>query len=161
MTTLALQDICAPDGVCFGCGSANPDGLQIKSFWSDDGQFVVAKFVPKPHMTGYAEWLYGGIIASLIDCHSNWTAMAFTYRAEGREPGSLPRITCVTGTLGVKYLKPTPIGATIHLKGWMQGHVGKKNHVLCEVHAETNNGEMLQTAMGDSIFIRVENPEMK
>src|SRR5690606_39267736 len=100
--------------MCYGCGPANPDGLHIKSYWSDDGQFVVATFTPQPkHTSGLKEALYGGMIASLIDCHSNWTAIAFGYRAAGREPGTLPRIMSVTGSLGVKYLKPTPLNATL------------------------------------------------
>lgn len=147
----ALQDICAPDGVCFGCGSANPDGLQIKSFWSDDGQFVVCRFQPDEKFTGWKGWLYGGLIASLVDCHSNWTAMASSYRAEGREPGTLPPITCVTGTLNVKYLKPTPIEAALYLKAWVEGEVGRKSRVLCEVWADD-----VLTATGDSIFVRVD-----
>lgn len=147
----ALQDICAPDGVCFGCGSANPDGLQIKSFWSDDRQFVVCRFQPDEKFTGWKGWLYGGLIASLVDCHSNWTAMAFGYQAEGREPGTLPRITCVTGTLNVKYLKPTPIEAALNLRAWVEGEVGRKNRVICEVWADD-----VLTATGDSIFVRVD-----
>jgi acyl-coenzyme A thioesterase PaaI-like protein len=151
----ALQDICAPDGVCFGCGSANPDGLQIKSFWSDDGQFVVCRFQPEGKFTGWKGWLYGGLIASLVDCHSNWTAMAFGYKTEGREPGTLPRITCVTGTLNVKYLKPTPIEAALNLKAWVEGDVGRKNRVICEVWADD-----VLTATGDSIFVRVDPTQL-
>ncbi len=150
-TGLALQDLCLPDGVCFGCGTANPDGLQIKSYWSADGQHVVSRHTPKPYFTGWEAWVYGGLIASLVDCHSNWTAMVFTYRAEGREPGSLPTIHSVTGTLGVKYIKPTPMGETLFLKAWVDGEVGRKTRVLCEVYA----GDVL-TAIGDSIYVRVD-----
>ena len=149
---LALQDICMPNGMCYGCGSANPDGLHIKSYWSDDEQFVVAAFEPhKRFSSGFKDALYGGLIASLIDCHSNWTAMAFGYKVEGREPGTPPLITSVTGSLGVKYLKPTPMDQTIHLKAWVEGDVGRKTRVLCELGtAETI------TALGDSIFVRID-----
>jgi hypothetical protein len=148
----ALQDSCLPNGTCFGCGSANPDGLQIKSFWSDDGQFVVARFEPQAKFSsGFKNAMYGGLIASLIDCHSNWTAMAFGYKADGREPGTLPLIASVTGSLGVKYLKPTPMDHTIHLKAWVDGEVGRKTRVLCEL----GDGETI-TALGDSIFVRID-----
>jgi hypothetical protein len=150
-TTMALQDLGAPDGVCFGCGSANPDGLQIKSFWAADGQSVVMTFQPHERFVGWKGWVYGGLISCLVDCHSNWTAMAYHYRAEGREAGTLPRITCVTGTLGVKYLKPTPMGPPLHLKAWVEGEVARKTRVLCEVYADD-----LLTALGDSVFVRVE-----
>lgn len=148
----ALQDICLPNGTCYGCGSANPDGLQIKSYWSDDRQFVVASFQPQARFSsGFKNAMYGGLIASLIDCHSNWTAMAFGYKADSREAGTQPLIASVTGSLGVKYLKPTPMDGTIHLKAWVEGEVGRKTRVLCEL----GDGENV-TALGDSIFVRID-----
>ncbi len=150
--SVALQDLCLPEGTCYGCGSANPDGLHIKSYWSEDGQFVVATFQPEPKFSsGFKGATYGGLIASLIDCHSNWTAMAFGYKAEGRDPGTKPLIASVTGTLCVKYLKPTPLDQTIHLKAWVEGEIGRKTHVLCELGTATT-----VTATGDSIYIRVD-----
>lgn len=147
----ALQDQVWPDGICYGCGAANAHGLQIKSRFSEDGRFLVATFEPKPYHTAFPGVLYGGLIASLIDCHSNWTAMMFNYRAEGREPDTEPRIISVTAQLGVKYLKPTPINALIHLKSWVEGEVGKRTRVICELGPE---GDV--TAVGDSVFVRVD-----
>ncbi|MBN8620360.1 MAG: PaaI family thioesterase [Anaerolineae bacterium] len=148
----ALQDICLPTGTCYGCGSANAEGLQIKSYWSADGQFVVCRFEPEAKFSsGFKNAMYGGLIASLIDCHSNWTAMAFGYRAEGREPGSKPLIASVTGSLGVKFLKPTPMDQPIHLKAWVEGEVGRKTRVLCELGTAQE-----VTAMGDSVFVRID-----
>ncbi|MBC8097947.1 MAG: PaaI family thioesterase [Armatimonadetes bacterium] len=153
----ALQDLCAPDGVCFGCGTANPDGLQLKSYWStEDPQHIVATFTPKPQFMGYAGWVYGGLLASLIDCHSNWTAMAHHYQAEGRAPGTLPRIVCVTGSLGVKYIKPTPMDTPLHLVAWVEGEIARKTRILCEVYA----GAVL-TAAGDSVFVRVDPEQFR
>lgn len=152
MATVALQDLCLPEGTCYGCGSANPDGLHIKSYWSDDGQFVVATFDPAAKFSsGFRGAVYGGLIASLIDCHSNWTAMAFGYKAEVREPGTQPVIASVTGTLCVQYLKPTPEGAPIHLKAWVEGEVGRKTRVICELGTADT-----VTAKGDSVFVRVD-----
>lgn len=149
---LALQDICLPTGMCYGCGSANPDGLQIKSYWSEGGQFVVCQFQPQPkHSSGFKNATYGGLIASLIDCHSNWTAMAFGYRAEGREPGTQPLIASVTGSLNVKYLKPTPMDQPIYLRAWVEGDVGRKTRVLCELGTADQ-----VTALGDSVFVRID-----
>ena len=62
---IALQDLCLPEGTCYGCGSANPDGLHLKSYWSADGQMVVAQFEPQAKFTsGFKGALYGGLIAS-------------------------------------------------------------------------------------------------
>lgn len=147
----ALQDLGAPDGVCFGCGSKNKDGLQIKSYWDDDNVHVIATHLPDARYTGWPSLVYGGLISCLIDCHSNWTVMAYHYRNEEREVGTLPRIDCVTGTLGIKYIKPTPIGALLTLKARVEGKVERKTRVLCELYA----GDTL-TALGDSIFVKVD-----
>lgn len=152
---VALQDLCLPEGMCYGCGSAHPDGLHIKSYWSEDGQFVVAAFDPPARFSsGFKDAVYGGLIASLIDCHSNWTAIAFGYRAEGREPGTLPRLASVTGSLCIKYLKPTPQSETIHLKAWIEGEVGRKTRVICELGTADT-----VTATGDSVFVRVDESQ--
>lgn len=152
---MALQDLAAPDGVCYGCGCAHPRGLRIKSYWHEDGIHVVATHMPDADFCGWPGLVYGGLIAMLVDCHSNWTAMANHYRAEGREPGSQPRIDCVTGNLGVKYLKPTPLGVLLRLRARVEGDVGRKTRVLCEVYA----GEEL-TALGDSVFVRVDTAQL-
>lgn len=148
---VALQDIAAPDGICFGCGPQNAQGLRIKSYWDPDGVHVVMTYHPEPQYVGWPSMVYGGLLASLIDCHSNWTAMAYHYRAEGRELGVGPRIDSVTGSLGIKYLKPTPMDVSLSFKAWVEGDLGRKSRVLCEVYAN----EQL-TVLGDSIFVRVE-----
>ncbi|MDR0717206.1 MAG: PaaI family thioesterase [Azoarcus sp.] len=147
----ALQDVCGPDGICYGCGPANPDGIRIKSYWAEDGAHVVAVVEPERKYTSWPGLVYGGFLAMLVDCHSNWTAMAHHYRAEGREAGSLPKINCVTGQLGIRYLKPTPMGVALHLCAWVEGETGRKTRVICEIRA---NDEL--TAVGDSIFFRVD-----
>ncbi|MFM9380909.1 PaaI family thioesterase [Pseudomonas sp. UV AK001] len=157
MSTLdtSLQDTAAPDGVCFGCGSSNPHGLHIKSFWHEDGVHVMAEHVPEAKYCGWPELVYGGLIAMLVDCHSNWTAMAYHYRAEGREAESLPRINCVTGNLGIKFIKPTPMGVPLTLKAKVEGEVGRKSRVICEVYARD-----VLTAVGDSVFVRVDTEQL-
>lgn len=147
----ALQDLAAPDGICFGCGSKNKKGLQIKSYWDTDEVHVIMTYTPQAHYADWPSLVYGGLLSCLIDCHSNWTAMAYHYRAEGREAGTLPRIDCVTGSLGVKYIKPTPMGVPLTLAACVEGDVMRKTRVHCKVYA----GETL-TAIGDSTFVRVD-----
>lgn len=147
----SLQDSAAPDGVCYGCGGSNPHGLHIKSHWHEDGVHVIAEHLPEAKYCGWPELVYGGLIAMLVDCHSNWTAMAYHYRQEHREVDSLPRINCVTGHLGIKFIKPTPMGVPLILSAKVEGEVGRKTRVICEVYA----GDVL-TAVGDSVFVRVD-----
>lgn len=149
--TIALQELVEPEGICFGCGTANPDGLHIRSYWSEDGSRVVASVAPAAHFTVWPGVVYGGYLAMLIDCHSNWTAIAWHYRAEGREPGSLPAIHCVLARLGVQYRKPTPMGIPLDLSAWVEGDAGKQSRIICEVRAE---GTL--TARGDSLFTRAD-----
>ncbi|ALO46667.1 PaaI family thioesterase [Pseudohongiella spirulinae] len=151
----ALQDIAAPEGICFGCGSAHPSGLHIKSYWNDEHSALICHHTPERTYQGWPGLVYGGLLAMLIDCHSNWTAMAWHYRAEGREPGSLPRIDCVTGQLSIRYIKPTPIDCELTLKAYVEGEVGRKTRVICEIWA----GDTL-TASADSIFVRVDAAQL-
>ena len=147
---LALQDVW-PNGTCYGCGPANPYGLRIKSHWDADGQTVVARFQPDiRYNAGFPNVVYGGLIASLIDCHSIWTAIAHTYRAEGREYGSLPAISYVTGTLTVRYLAPTPLDSELVLRAHVTAHEGRRVTVACALHA----GERV-TAEGTVQAVRI------
>jgi acyl-coenzyme A thioesterase PaaI-like protein len=148
---LSLQERAAPDFVCFCCGPAHPTGLRIRSFWADDGVHVVMKHTPRAEFVGFPGLVYGGLLAMLVDCHSGWTAMAWHYRAEGREPDSAPRIDCVTGNLNINYLKPTPLGVELTCRARVEGKVERKSRVLCEIWA----GDVL-TVTADNIFVRVD-----
>jgi acyl-coenzyme A thioesterase PaaI-like protein len=116
MENKSIQDF-YPDDVahCYGCGRLNEHGHQIKSYW--DGDETVCRFTPKPYHTAIPGYVYGGLIASLIDCHGTGTAALVTYRNEKREPGSLPACRFVTASLQVDYLRPTPIGIELELRG--------------------------------------------
>ena len=151
----ALQELVDPQGICFGCGTAAPQGLHLKSYWSEDGTRIIASIIPAEHFTGWPGLVYGGFLAMLIDCHSNWTSIAWHYRSEGREPGSLPAIHCVTAHLGIQYRKPTPMGPPLELSARVEGEAAKKSRVICEVRAEG-----ILTAVGDSIFARVDPAQL-
>lgn len=154
-STQALQDLAAPEGTCFGCGSKNAQGLQIKSYWDADNIHLLANYQPQAHFIGWPSLVYGGLLSCLIDCHSNWTAMAYHYRAENRELGASPRIECVTGQLNVRFIKPTPIGVPLLLKARVEGEVKRSTRVLCDVYA----GDRL-TVQGDCILVRVDTSQL-
>lgn len=122
---MAFQDY-YPDhvAVCYGCGALNEHGLQIKSYWADDnttsevvGLESVCTFTPRPEHTAIAGYVYGGLIASLIDCHGTGTAAAAAYRVEGRTMDTDPPRRFVTAALHVDYLRPTPIGVPLDVRG--------------------------------------------
>lgn len=128
-----LQDVWRAN-TCYGCGPSNHDGMHIKSRWSDDGQFVVAEYMADAkYNSGMPDVMYGGTVASLIDCHSVWTAIAFAYKAENRNVGSHPLLIYVTGKLSVTFIKPTPISRPLYIKAWVEGDIGRKIRVVCEL----------------------------
>lgn len=154
-TPTPLQDS-LPALTCYGCGPANPDGLHLKSRWSDDGQFVVATFEPHPrYNAGMPNVMYGGTIASLIDCHALWAVIATAYRDENRPIGSPPDIVYVTGQMTIKYLSPTPLDRPIHLKAWITEMVNARARVACELGPA---GQI--TATGDVIAIRLSDDQL-
>jgi acyl-coenzyme A thioesterase PaaI-like protein len=101
----SLQDTYAPKNECFGCGPANAQGLQIKSFV--EGDEVVATWQPAPHHHAFANILNGGIIGALLDCHSNWTAAHAIMKARGAQE---PPCT-VTADFHIHLKRPTPMDA--------------------------------------------------
>lgn len=151
----SFQEVADPHGVCFGCGTAHPQGLHIRSYPDEDGIHVVATMMPDDKYCGWPGLAYGGYLAMIVDCHSNWTAIHSHYKEEGREMETLPRITCVTAKLSLSYRKPTPLGVPLTLRAKVEGPVGHKTRVLCDVIAD---GAV--TVQGDSYFVRVNTAEL-
>jgi acyl-coenzyme A thioesterase PaaI-like protein len=134
---------------CHGCGADNEKGLRIKSYW--DGDEAVATWRAEPHhCAGTPDNLNGGIIASLIDCHSLNLAIARAYRDEQRAIGSTPRIGYVTANLNVSYLKPTPLVEILELRARIDKIEGRKTWVSCSLRAA---GELRAT--GTVLGVRV------
>lgn len=99
---------------CYGCGRLNEHGLQIKSTW--DGDETVCTLTPQPYHLAIPGYVYGGLIASVIDCHSTGTAAAAAHRAQGRAMDTEPSLRFVTAALHVDFLKPTPMGVPIEVR---------------------------------------------
>ena len=119
---------------CYGCGANNEKGLQLKSYW--DGEESVAEFTPERfHCGGIPEIVYGGLIASLIDCHSCNLAVASSYKSEQREIASEPTISCVTAQLNISLIKPTPISQLIVLRAGIRDIEKRKIWVDCKVYS--------------------------
>ena len=152
----ALQDTW-PEATCYGCGPANPYGLHIKSYWDADGETVFCLFQPDlKYNAGFPNVMYGGLVASLIDCHSIWTAIAAAYKTEGRPHGSAPSISYVTGSLQVRYLQPTPLDQEIVLRAHVTEVRGRKTHVACTVQA----GDRV-TAEGTVVAVRIDDDKAR
>jgi acyl-coenzyme A thioesterase PaaI-like protein len=146
--SVAFQEA-IPGNHCYGCGPSNPDGLQIESYW--DGDESICNFEPHPHHSaGPKQYLNGGIIATLIDCHCICTAIAKAYRDEGRAIGGSPEIWYVTGTMNVYYKRPTPIDRPVTLRAMIIDERPKRTVVHC-----TLSSDNLDCAVGEVVAIRV------
>jgi acyl-coenzyme A thioesterase PaaI-like protein len=155
MSTKAFQDY-YPENVahCYGCGRLNEHGHQIKTFW--EGDETVTCFTPQEYHTAIPGYVYGGLIASLIDCHSTGTAAAAMYRAEGREMDSDPPLRFVTASLHVDYLKPTPLSGELVIRGRVKEIKGRKVIVEATVYAgevATARGEVVAVQMPESFLL--------
>jgi acyl-coenzyme A thioesterase PaaI-like protein len=149
VTRKAFQDY-YPDSVahCYGCGRLNEHGLQIKSYW--DGDEAICTFDPKPYHTAIAGYVYGGLIASLIDCHSTGTAAAAAYRTQGRAMDTEPALRFVTASLHVDYLHPTPIEGPLELRSQVKEVKGRKVVVATTLSVQ---GEVC--ARGEVVAVQV------
>jgi acyl-coenzyme A thioesterase PaaI-like protein len=135
MTAVAIQDLYPDDFAhCFGCGRHNPGGHRLKSFV--DGEEVVARFTPGAHHVAVPGFVYGGLIASLVDCHAMATAAADAERAAGRRVGEAPAPRFVTASLHVTFLKPTPHGPELVIRGRVRERSERKAVVDVTVSAE-------------------------
>jgi acyl-coenzyme A thioesterase PaaI-like protein len=149
MTQKSFQDY-YPDVMshCYGCGSLNENGHQIKSYW--DGEESVCYFLPKPYHIAIPGFVYGGLLASLIDCHGTGTAAAAAYRAEQRGMDSEPAFRFLTASLHVEYLKPTPLGIGLEIRGKIKKVQGRK--VVIEEWIVANG---ITTVRGEVVAVQV------
>ena len=125
-----LQERFAPRTTCFGCGPANVDGLRIRSIVRGDE--VVAEWQPLARHEAVPGILNGGVIAALLDCHSNWTA---AWHLMGRTGADRPPAT-VTADLAVRFERPTPTGGRVTLRAHVVESDDRRATVEAELVAE-------------------------
>jgi acyl-coenzyme A thioesterase PaaI-like protein len=152
MTTKAFQDY-YPENVshCYGCGRLNERGLRIRTFW--EGEESVTRFRPRPEHTAIPGYVYGGLLASLVDCHGTGTAAAAMYQKDGRPMDSLPAYRFVTASLHVDYLAPTPLDVELEIRGRVKEIKGRRVVVEATVSANgkiTVRGEIVAVQMPES-----------
>ena len=147
----AFQDY-YPDHLahCYGCGRLNEHGHRIRTYW--DGEESVTRFTPREYHIAVPGYVYGGLLASLIDCHSTASAAAAMYRSQKREMDTEPSFRFVTGSLQVRYLKATPLGPELLIRGRVREIDGRKVIIESTVFvdgASTVRGEVIAIQMPD------------
>ena len=145
MSKKAVQDRYAPNSICFGCGPANKEGLQIKSYRTDDG--LEMEFECEEKHQAFPGVINGGIIGALLDCHGNWTAAMAIMDRNGLDA---PQCT-VTARYEVKLKRPTPLGPTLKLQSRVLALQDDRAEVIIELKADEKT-----CATGRGLFVAVE-----
>jgi uncharacterized protein (TIGR00369 family) len=122
---------------CFGCGQANPAGLQLEFFLAGDQSVVSLPTLPDT-CEGHPGYLHGGIIATLLD-----ESMSKAVRSRG--------FIAMTRHLEVDYLRPVPSCAPLRLEGRLTRSEGRKH--WSEARILDAEGKVL--AQGKGLFIEV------
>lgn len=151
MSKLAIQDHYPAEwNHCYGCGRLNDKGMQISSYWT--GTEAICNFTPRPEQIAFPGVVSGGVIASVIDCHSLATASAAIGATLGLlETDPLPR--CVTASLKVDFLKPTPMDAAIVIRAQAIEIKGRKIIVTSQLFADDDicaRGEVVAIVKPDA-----------
>ena len=144
MEDKCLQDAYAKHNECFGCGPSNKKGLQIKSYVV--GDVVKAAWHASEHHQAFPGMVSGGIIGTLLDCHSNWAAAYFLM-----QKSALNKPPCtVTAEYKISLKHPTPSNHTLHLVAWVDKITGNKAFIKAELVANDKC-----TAVCEGLFVAV------
>ncbi len=146
---ISLQEQYAPNSICFGCGPANPLGLHIRSHRDEDE--VVAEWTPSAQHQAFDGVLHGGIIGTLLDCHSNWTAAMELMRRRGSDRPP----TTVTAEFSVRLLRPTPVAEPLRLRA--RAVDATDDRVVVEAALEAG-GAICATARATFVAVRPGHP---
>lgn len=139
---------------CYGCGRLNEDGLHLRTGW--EGEKTITIYQPRDEHKAIPGFIYGGLIASVVDCHGTGSAALALHRKNGHEPGDgvdAPRF--VTASLHVDYLKPTPAGVALKAVGTVEEIHPKKFRITTDVFAgdeKVVTGEVIAAVMPDSFI---------
>jgi acyl-coenzyme A thioesterase PaaI-like protein len=145
----SLQEMYFSEGICFGCGPKNEKGLRIRSMVQ--GEEVVADWQPEKHHEAFPGMLNGGIIGSLLDCHSNWTA---AYHLMKRAGADKPPCT-VTADYAIKLLRPAPSSGPVHLVARVAESKDDRATIDAELHA---GGKLCATCRGTFVAVKPGHP---
>jgi acyl-coenzyme A thioesterase PaaI-like protein len=149
MSTKSLQETFSPEGICFGCGPKNGQGLRLRSFEASEGR-LVASFVPQLHHQAFEGVVNGGIIGALLDCHCNWTAAFHLMKARGEQA---PPCT-VTADYAIVLKRPTPM-EELSLEASVVSLEGNKAVVEGTLSA---GGKMRASCRGTFVAVGVDHP---
>jgi acyl-coenzyme A thioesterase PaaI-like protein len=149
MSEPSVQERYAPGNACFGCGPSNDKGLRIRSFLQ--GEELVCDWTPEKHHEAFPGIVNGGIIGSLLDCHSNWAATMYLMQKSGTDT---PPCT-VTADYAIKLTRPTPSDGPLTLRAKVVESEGDKAIVEATLTAK---GKVCATCRGTFVAVKPGHP---
>jgi uncharacterized protein (TIGR00369 family) len=123
--------------MCFVCGIDNPIGLKLK-FYTDEQGRCIARFQPKPEHQGYAGYLHGGLISTLLD---EVMVRVLAHR----------NVWAMTGRLETKFSKPVPLDQELTVVG----EVTRSRSRAHEARGEIRLPDGTVLAEGSGLYIRI------
>ncbi|MGE5127766.1 MAG: PaaI family thioesterase [Betaproteobacteria bacterium] len=147
--TRSVQERYAPRNHCFGCGPVNPKGLHVRSFEAADG--LEAEWMPEPHHEAFDGAVSGGVLGTLLDCHSNWAAALHLMKQAGRDA---PPCT-VTSEFHVRLLRVTPSDGPLRLRARVVESLEDRATVEATVEAA---GRTTATCRGVFVAVKQGHP---
>ena len=131
---MAIQDLYPEDlAHCFGCGKSNPLGHQLKTYKVNEE--TISTFFPEEKYTALPGAVYGGLIASLFDCHGTASAAAYLCEQLGEDLAYPLAVRCVTGNLNVSFKAMTPMGVPLTIRGKLKEIAGRKVTIAMTLEA--------------------------
>lgn len=124
---------------CFGCGTANPIGLNVTGFERFDNS-VRACFSPRVDHHGFSDLLHGGIVATALDEIMAWTAIL------------VEEVMVMTGKLDLRYRKPAKVGSSFVLEGTILERSGRR----LTIKSEMRDGKII-VAQASGLFLAIED----
>ena len=116
---------------CWGCGPKNDLGLHLKTYPSLDGECCISRIkLEKAYTGGVPSNVFGGMIATIFDCHGTASAAWFAHHQKGLELTETTLIgRFITARLEIDYLSPSPIDDEIVVSSTLE-EVGERKAII-------------------------------
>lgn len=139
---------------CWGCGPKNDLGLHLKTYPSIDGKSCISRIkLENAYTGGVPSNVFGGMIATIFDCHGTASAAWFAHHQKGLE---LTKSTVIgrfiTAHLEIDYLSPSPIEDEIVVTSTLEELGERKAIIAMEMTVATKvraKAKMVAVAVKD------------
>jgi acyl-coenzyme A thioesterase PaaI-like protein len=143
MAPVAGSKIPSHFGHCFGCGELHPTGLHLVAY-AGTGLDITAEFTVNENHQGAPGLAHGGLLSLAFD------------EALGKLMWLL-RSPAVTGRLETDFIKPVPMGSTLHITAEITGQVNRKVYTSAIGRLNSPDGEIAVRAAALYIIVPMDH----